>query len=78
VAINDKSQPTGKGWELYNIINDPGQTTNLADEHPDLVHQMMADYQKYSEEVGVVIPLGAKAALQYSNIFPPLNLRPLN
>ncbi len=73
VAINDKSHPTGKGWELYNIVNDPGQTTNLADEHPDLVQQMMADYQKYSEEVGVVIPTGAMAALQYSKIFPPLN-----
>jgi hypothetical protein len=34
---------------------------------------MMADYQKYSEEVGVVIPTGAKAALQYSNIYPLLN-----
>ena len=73
VAINDKSHPTGKGWELYNIVNDPGQTNNLADEHPDLVQQMMADYQKYSEEVGVVIPTGAMAALQYSKIFPPLN-----
>ena len=73
VAINDKSHPTGKGWELYNIVNDPAQTKNLADENPDLVQQMMADYQKYSEEVGVVIPTGAKAKVTYSKIYPPIN-----
>ena len=73
MAINDKSHPTGKGWELYNIVNDPAQTKNLAAQHPELVQQMTADYQKYSEEVGIVIPTGVKSKLQYSKIYPPIN-----
>ena len=34
---------------------------------------MISDYQKYSEEVGIVIPTGAKAQVQYSKIYPPIN-----
>ena len=73
VAINDKSHPTGDQWQLYNIVTDPAQTKNLADQHPDLVQQMISDYQSYAEDVGVVIPTGQKAARQYSNIYPPIN-----
>jgi arylsulfatase A-like enzyme len=73
VAINDKSHPTGKGWQLYNIISDPAQTKNLADQHPDVLQQMITDYQSYAEDVGVVIPTGQKASIQYSKIYPPLN-----
>jgi hypothetical protein len=73
VAINDKSHPTGKGWQLYNIISDPAQTKNLANQHPDVLQQMISDYQSYAEDVGVVIPTGQKASIQYSKIYPPLN-----
>jgi arylsulfatase A-like enzyme len=73
VAINDKSHPTGKGWQLYNIVTDPAQTKNLADQDPDLLQQMISDYQSYAEEDGVVVPTGVKAAIQYSIIYPPLN-----
>jgi hypothetical protein len=73
VAVNDKSHPTGKGWQLYNIVIDPAQTKNLADQHPDVLQQMISDYQSYAEDVGVLIPTGQKAAIQYSNIYPPLN-----
>jgi hypothetical protein len=34
---------------------------------------MVVDYQNFSEEVGVVVPTGEKAAIQYSKIYPPLN-----
>ncbi len=73
VAINDKSHPTGNGWQLFNILSDPAQINNLADQHPDLLQQMISDYQSYSEDVGIVIPTGAKASIQYSKIYPPLN-----
>jgi hypothetical protein len=52
-------------------------------ETQDPMHQWIGTYNlfrvdlmrffKWLEEVGVVIPTGTKAALQYSNIFPPLN-----
>jgi arylsulfatase len=51
----DGSHPTGK-WQLYDIINDPAQNNNVADKHPDLLQQMISDYQKYSNDVGIVIP----------------------
>jgi hypothetical protein len=68
----DGSHPTGK-WQLYNIINDPAQNNNVADKHPDLVQQMTADYQKYSNDVGIVIPRGAISVLRYEHVAPPLN-----
>ena len=70
--MRESSDPTGN-WQLYNIVTDPGQNNNLADEHPDLVQQMAVDYQKYAEEVGVIIPTGEKIAVQYSKLYPPVN-----
>ena len=45
-----------------NIKTDPGQNNNVADQNPDLLKQMIADYNNFAEEVGVVIPTGEKAA----------------
>ena len=73
VAINDNAHPSGKGWQLYNTAVDPAQNNNLADEHPAVLLEMIADYQKYAEEVGVVVPTGEKAIIQYSGIYPALN-----
>jgi hypothetical protein len=36
-----------------------------------ILQQMITDYNKFAKEVGVVVPKGAKAALQYANIYPP-------
>ena len=72
MIMRESLDPTGN-WQLYNIVTDPGQTNNLANKHPDLVQQMAVDYQKYSEEVGIVIPTGEKIAAQYSKLYPPVN-----
>ena len=72
LAMRPGDDPTGK-WQLYNIVTDPAQNNNLAQIHPDIVQQMMKDYQKYAQEVGVVIPTGEKAKTQYSKVYPPLN-----
>jgi arylsulfatase len=72
LAVHSVGDPTGN-WQLYNIVTDPAQNNNLAEENPDLVQEMISDYQKYSEEVGIVIPRGEKAAVQYTKIAPPLN-----
>jgi arylsulfatase len=71
VALYDHAH--GQGWELYNLETDPGQNSNVADQNPELLQQMTADYNKYAEKVGVVIPTGEKAEIQYSKIYPPLN-----
>jgi arylsulfatase A-like enzyme len=45
-------------WNLYNLANDIGQNTNLAEQHPDIVQKLKAVYEKYAKEVGVIIPRG--------------------
>lgn len=40
-----------KGSELYNIVEDPGQEKNLADEHPEKVAEMNAFYESWWEDV---------------------------
>jgi arylsulfatase/uncharacterized sulfatase len=52
--------PLGDGeWRLYNIILDPGETSDLAAEQPDLVVSMLADYEAYANRVGVLeLPAG--------------------
>ena len=47
--------PLGDGsWRLYDIVNDPGETTDLAAQMPDLAAAMLADYEAYESRVGVL------------------------
>ncbi|ANP48136.1 arylsulfatase [Candidatus Viadribacter manganicus] len=41
-------------WRLYNITQDPGETTDLAAQMPELLASMLADYQAYAERNGVL------------------------
>jgi arylsulfatase/uncharacterized sulfatase len=40
-------------WRLYDVVADPGETTDLAAAEPQLFEEMLAEYQTYSETVGV-------------------------
>ncbi len=40
-----------KGNELYNISQDPGQKTNIADQNPEKVEEMNAFYERWWEDV---------------------------
>lgn len=40
-------------WRLYDLSVDPGETTDLSAENPELFEDMMADYLSYSDKVGV-------------------------
>ena len=35
-----KARKGNNEMELYNIVSDPRETTNVADEHPDIVQKM--------------------------------------
>jgi arylsulfatase A-like enzyme len=43
--------PNEKGFELYDIQNDPGEKQNLADEYPETVEEMLAEMRKWQESV---------------------------
>jgi len=64
---------SGDKWELYNIVKDPAENKNAADQNPALLQKMIAAYQKYSKDVGVVIPRGPLFAFQSAHLFPSFN-----
>lgn len=48
--------PYGKGdWQLYNVVNDPGETTNLAKQYPKKIQSLQHAWELYAQEVGVVL-----------------------
>lgn len=48
--------PYGSGkWHLYNVKKDPGETHNLTDEHPELLKKLQTQWERYADEVGVIL-----------------------
>ena len=49
--------PYGAGtWELFDMQADPGETNDLAAEHPDIRESLILDWRNYAEENGVILP----------------------
>src|SRR5690606_34454814 len=47
--------PWGDGaWHLYDIARDPGETEDLSASRPELVAEMLRDYEAYMQEMGVL------------------------
>lgn len=46
-------------WHLYNVVDDPGETTDLAKKHPARLEKMIAFYKQYAAENDVleVVPM---------------------
>jgi arylsulfatase len=55
-------------WELFNIRNDPGETTDLSKQEPAKTKAMLALWEEYVAQNGVILtddgPFKAKAAPQ--------------
>jgi arylsulfatase A-like enzyme len=52
-----KITDTGTGaWQLFNIAQDPGETRDLASAEPARLAALTAEWDKYAQDVGVVIP----------------------
>lgn len=43
-------------WRLFNLAEDPGETRNLADRHPDLVRELSQAWGDYAHRNGVILP----------------------
>jgi len=49
--------PTGPGtWQLYDVVADPGEVHDLAAAKPSVLAELEAQWRRYAEEVGVVLP----------------------
>jgi arylsulfatase len=48
--------PYGPGnWQLYNAVDDPGETRDLAKKHPDILKKLQGAWERYAMDVGVVL-----------------------
>ena len=53
--ITRLSKPLGDfQWRLYDLSVDPGETTDLSSENPELFEKLKTEYRSYSEKVGVL------------------------
>ncbi|KAK3702386.1 hypothetical protein LTR37_014960 [Vermiconidia calcicola] len=41
-------------WELFDILNDPGETDDIGKSYPEVLEKLLALWVQYREEVGVV------------------------
>ena len=44
---NPKAKKVASSWQLFDVINDPGQTTNIADQQPGVVTKLSAVYDEW-------------------------------
>jgi arylsulfatase len=43
-------------WRLYNLADDPGEQFDLAQQQPERLQALIAEWQIYSQETGIVLP----------------------
>lgn len=64
--ITKTPPPHGDGnWHLYDLSVDPGETTDVAPQHPSLFQEMRDEYSAYANDVGVFeLPPGESSRKQ--------------
>jgi arylsulfatase len=51
--------PLGDGeWKLYHLTNDLGEQNDLSEQFPDVLSELIKDYDDYAQRVGVIPPIG--------------------
>ncbi|MFY4870516.1 arylsulfatase, partial [Acinetobacter baumannii] len=53
IALQGRPELGTGSWELYNIATDRGENHNVAQLYPAKVQELLAVYQKYTEQNGV-------------------------
>lgn len=43
-------------WHLYNLVSDPGEQIDLANEEPEILKNLVEQWENYAQETGVIIP----------------------
>jgi len=51
---------SGGNWQLYNLSKDLSETTNVAEENPDVVIQLKNLWNTWAKKVGLTIPIEIK------------------
>jgi arylsulfatase len=42
-------------WRLYSVVDDPGETRDLAKEHPEMLRKLQVAWDSYAKDVGVAL-----------------------
>ena len=66
-GIHQASDKSGV-WHLYNLATDLGENTDVAGQNPDIMKNLIAAYDKFAQDVGVVIPTSGP----FATLFPPI------
>lgn len=53
MGIQSPGIATGR-WQLFNVVQDPGETRDLARAKPEVLKSLISEYQRYAGEVGVI------------------------
>ena len=56
-AVKNNPPVSDGKWHLYNLTADIGENNDLASQHPDVLKKLMADYDKFAKDVGVIVPI---------------------
>lgn len=49
--------PAGDGqWRLFNMAEDITEAKDLSKEHPDILDKMVSAYDKWAQDVGIIVP----------------------
>ncbi len=51
IVGEQKTQQESMRFELYNLAHDLGETTNLADKHPQVLNQLIAEWERLNQEM---------------------------
>ena len=51
LPIPNIKYPSPEALELYNLADDPGETVNLADQHPNITHRLLIELETWFENI---------------------------
>ena len=55
IVNNPPSEITQRvGWELYNLSKDLGETTDVSAQHPQILKELLMEWDRYVEETGTI------------------------
>ena len=58
------------GWELFNVIKDPGETDDLGEKQPAKLKELIGDFEQYTKDCGVVWGPTAEVGGEWVNQAP--------
>jgi arylsulfatase len=59
-AANGTPASKGGPWKLFNLVQDPTETHDLADQYPDVLADMINEWNRYVAENGILVQVSSQ------------------